>query len=101
MSEAILKIFSVAIGGALGSVARYLVNIAFVRDLSDAAKSPLGNFPFATFTVNILGSFLIGLIFVLINNRIPGNENLKLFILVGFLGAFTTFRPSNWKYGSC
>jgi CrcB protein len=83
-AETLTKILSVAIGGAFGAVARYLINI-----------SPLANifekFPFPTFFINITGSFLIGFLFVLLSDKIFINENFRIALTVGFLGAFTTF----------
>ena len=82
--ELLYKLGSVAIGGALGAVARYLVNI-----------SPLANifakFPFPTFLINITGSFLIGFLLIVLTDKIEVNDNLRMAIIVGFLGAFTTF----------
>lgn len=82
--ESLTKILAVGIGGAFGAVARYLINI-----------SPLSNifekFPFPTFFINILGSFLIGFCLILFTDKITVGENLRLAILIGFLGAFTTF----------
>ena len=78
------KIGAVALGGSIGAVARYLVNI-----------SPLSTyfprFPLPTFVINITGSFLIGFLFVLVSEKFAMNESLRLAIFVGFLGAFTTF----------
>ncbi len=82
--ETALKIASVAVGGAFGAVARHLINIS---PLATAA----GKFPLPTFVINIVGSFLIGLLFVVFAERIEVSENLRLAIIVGFLGAFTTF----------
>lgn len=81
--ESFLKIISVAIGGALGATARYGLNLLFYKSFEP--------FPFATFFINITGSFLIGFLFVLFTDRIGINENLRLAIFVGFLGAYTTF----------
>ena len=82
--ENLTKILAVGIGGAFGAMARYLINI-----------SPLSNifqkFPFPTFTVNIIGSFLIGFLVVLFADKYTAHENLRIAVLVGFLGAFTTF----------
>lgn len=73
----------VFIGGGLGSLARYSVNILF-KSFTD--------FPFATLTVNIFGSFLMGIIITLIANKFfTDSEQLRLFLAVGFLGGFTTF----------
>ncbi len=82
--ESLTKIFVVAIGGAFGAVARYLINI-----------SPLANlfvkFPFPTFFINITGSFLIGFLLILLTDKFAVSENMRLAVIVGFLGAFTTF----------
>ncbi len=82
--EALAKILSIGIGGAFGAIARYLINI-----------SPLNNvfakFPFPTFFINILGSFLIGFFLILLTDKITVGENFRLAIIIGFLGAFTTF----------
>jgi CrcB protein len=82
--ESLTKILSVAVGGAFGATARYLINISPLHNL-------VAKFPFHTFFINILGSFLIGFCFVLFTDRWAANENLKLALVVGFLGAFTTF----------
>lgn len=81
--ENFVKILSVAFGGALGATARYSLNLLFYKSFTP--------FPFATFFINITGSFLIGFLFVLFTDRIGINENLRLAIFVGFLGAYTTF----------
>ncbi|MFT3743414.1 MAG: fluoride efflux transporter CrcB [Pyrinomonadaceae bacterium] len=82
--EELGKIISIAIGGAFGAVARYLINI-----------SPLSTvfykFPLPTFVINITGSFLIGFLMILFADKYSSNENLRMAIIVGFLGAFTTF----------
>lgn len=82
--ETLTRILAVAIGGAFGAVTRYLINI-----------SPLQNylkpFPFPTFFINITGSFLIGFLLILLTDKYTINENLRFAIMVGFLGAFTTF----------
>jgi crcB protein len=82
--ETVSKILAVAAGGAFGSVARYLINV-----------SPLANvfekFPFPTFLINVIGSFLIGFFLIVLTDRYETSETLRLSIIVGFLGAFTTF----------
>ena len=82
--ETLTRILAVAVGGAFGAVLRYLIN-----------TSPLANlfekFPFPTFFINISGSFLIGFLLILFTDKFEINENLRLAITVGFLGAFTTF----------
>lgn len=82
--ETLTKIFAVAVGGALGAVARYLLNISPLANLFQS-------FPFATFFINVSGSFLIGFLLVLFTEKLAVGENLRLAIVVGFLGAYTTF----------
>jgi fluoride exporter len=82
--ESLAKIVSVAIGGAAGAVARYLINISPLSNLFD-------KFPLPTFLINISGSFLIGFLLILFTDKFQINNNLRMAIIVGFLGAFTTF----------
>ena len=75
---------AVAVGGALGAVSRYSFGLV--------ALALIGNrFPWATLGVNVVGSCLIGLAAVLIGDRILDGELWRPLIIVGFLGAFTTF----------
>jgi CrcB protein len=78
------SILLVAIGGAFGAVARYAVSISPLKTLS-------AQFPIPTFSVNMLGSFFIGLGMIYFTNRVEDNEALKLALFSGFLGSFTTF----------
>lgn len=75
------KILFIAIGGSLGTLARYFVS---------TAKFFESAFPYGTLTVNLIGCFLIGFLFNFFeqNNFLT---NYKFLIFVGFLGAFTTF----------
>lgn len=82
--ETLAKILSVAIGGAFGAVARYLINISPLANLFE-------KFPFPTFLINITGSFFIGFLLMIFADKFPANENLRVAVIVGFLGAFTTF----------
>ncbi len=82
--EFFVKILSVAIGGAFGAAARYLINISPLANL-------FGKFPFHTFFINIVGSFFIGFLVIVFTDKFIVNENLRIAVLVGFLGAFTTF----------
>jgi CrcB protein len=74
---------AVAIGGALGSVTRYGVALLL--------PATAGRFPWATFCVNLVGSFLIGVAFVLIVQKHTFVPELRLWLMTGFLGGFTTF----------
>ncbi|MFQ5344638.1 MAG: fluoride efflux transporter CrcB [Mariprofundus sp.] len=80
----IRQLAAVAIGGAAGAVMRWLV-------ASGVQKMAGGAFPWGTFAVNALGSFLLGFLFVWLIERSTASELLRLAITVGFLGAFTTF----------
>ena len=75
---------AVAIGGALGAMARYATSLWIFP--VDSHK-----FPFATFSVNVLGSFLMGLLFVVIAERAALPVEMRSLLMVGFLGAFTTY----------
>lgn len=72
----------VALGGAIGSAARYLVNVAALR-----AFGP--GFPVATFAVNVAGCFLMGLLVVALAHL--GATRHAPFLMTGILGGFTTF----------
>jgi CrcB protein len=71
-------------GSFLGGIARYLLS----RGIQN---SVITSFPMGTFWVNILGCFLIGLIYGLSDRGTLGNNEMRLFLAVGFCGGFTTF----------
>lgn len=79
-----LNIVLVAAGGAIGSVLRYLVGLAAARSLGPA-------FPFGTLTVNLVGGFLIGLVAGVFAIRAEAPQELRVFLITGCLGGFTTF----------
>jgi CrcB protein len=76
----------VALGGALGSVARYVCTLGAARWLGTA-------FPWGTLFVNVAGSFAIGLLAALVSTdgRSALGADARAFVLVGILGGFTTF----------
>lgn len=74
----------VALGGAIGSSARYGINLVAPRFLGDG-------FPWATFIVNVLGCFAMGVITAFVRTKMPDDENTRLFLTTGLLGGFTTF----------
>lgn len=80
------ELIYIFLGGGIGSVARYLAQIAVNEKLSPA----LFPFPWGTFAVNIAGSFLIGLFYSL-SERFDLPFELRLFLTVGICGGFTTF----------
>jgi fluoride exporter len=75
---------AVAIGGTFGCWARYGVTVVVTR------LCGLG-FPYATLSINILGSFLMGLLFVIGVERMGMGQLLRVGLLTGLLGGFTTF----------
>ena len=76
---------AVALGGALGSMARHGVNILFTHALPRAV-------PYATATVNLVGSAVIGLLAALVaTGRLHLSAEARTFVFVGILGGFTTF----------
>ncbi len=77
-------ILLVATGGAVGSVARYLM-AAGIQQSSGL------EFPIGTVLVNILGCFLIGILYVLLVARPDPRHELRALLMVGVLGGFTTF----------
>ncbi len=85
-----MNIIYLAIGGALGTLSRYYVT-GRVSDWSGATAG-LG-----VFTVNIIGSFIIGLFLTVSEDRFLWPAGLRLFVAVGFLGGFTTFSSFTWE----
>jgi CrcB protein len=71
-------------GSFLGGIARFLLS----RGIQN---SVISSFPFGTFWVNIIGCFLIGLIYGLSDKGNLSNNELRMFLTVGFCGGFTTF----------
>ncbi|MEN8199742.1 MAG: fluoride efflux transporter CrcB [Thermodesulfobacteriota bacterium] len=77
------KIIAVALGGALGSVGRYLIAVA-------AGTYHGHSFPTGTFIANLLGCLLIGILWSYFD-RVHISNEFRLFLFSGFLGGFTTF----------
>lgn len=84
------SIILVGIGGFLGSVARYLVAIAF-------AGQSYSTFPYATLAVNVLGCFLIGLVLALADRGNLISPDWGIFLTTGFCGGFTTFSSFSFE----
>ncbi len=83
----------VAVGGGLGSVARYLVSATLNRPSTEADAG----FPWGTLAVNLVGSLLIGVVMGLMASRWAERENLRLALAVGVLGGFTTLSSFSWE----
>jgi CrcB protein len=77
-----------ASGGAIGAALRYLVNSAFAG--SEVLRG-LPAFPWATLTVNVVGGFLMGVVFVVVAERLGGSPEWRTFLATGILGGLTTF----------
>jgi len=78
------NLLAIAIGGSLGAVMRYLT--------SSSVHSLFGtDFPYGTLMVNVVGSLLMGFISILLLERFMLAEFWRPIIIIGFLGAFTTF----------
>jgi CrcB protein len=75
---------AIAVGGAFGAMSRYWISQSVPR--FDGSGFPLG-----TFTVNLVGSFLIGVLFILFVEKLQLAEQWSPLFIVGFLGAMTTF----------
>ncbi|OGR36894.1 MAG: chromosome condensation protein CrcB [Desulfovibrionales bacterium GWA2_65_9] len=103
-SDALHKILLLALAGACGTLARYW--------LSGAVHGLLGRgFPWGTAAVNLTGCLLFGLVWVLADERQLIRAEFRVVILVGFMGAFTTFsslifetgellRGTQWAYAA-
>lgn len=87
-------IIAVFLGSGIGGVIRYLlskfVNDVFTKPLI-SRTSILSDFPWGTFVVNIIGCFLIGMIYGLIDKNVIMSQETKLFLTTGFCGGLTTF----------
>ena len=80
-----LNIFFIGLGGALGSIARYLVS-TWVQTVTKSI-----DFPFGTLTVNLVGCFVIGFLAQLAEARGIFTSESRAFVFIGILGGFTTF----------
>ena len=79
-----IGVITIIIGGALGSLCRYVMSMNVYLLLGKS-------FPYGTLAVNILGSIIMGSVYILVMEKITISEELRAGITVGFLGAFTTF----------
>ncbi|MEM7651309.1 MAG: fluoride efflux transporter CrcB [Pseudomonadota bacterium] len=77
-------ILAIGLGGALGAISRYGINIAALKAFGES-------FPFGTLIANIVGSFVMGALIALFAYSWQPSETIRLFLITGFLGAFTTF----------
>jgi len=83
----------IGLGGFLGAVARYSVALWVGQRWGRT-------FPLGTFVVNISGSFLISLLMSLFTERFMVSPQVRLFLVVGFIGAYTTFSTFEYETGT-
>jgi CrcB protein len=84
------KYFFIALGGALGSVARYLVGTSVSNRLGI-------RFPFGTLVINITACVIIGLSLEVLNRHTNVNPAFRYLIPIGFIGAYSTFSTFEWE----
>lgn len=87
------SLFAVALGGAVGASGRYLFNLQMLRLLGP-------NFPWGTFGVNIIGSFIMGVIAESLALRFNVSSEVRSFLMTGVLGGFTTFSAFSLDAGN-
>ena len=87
------NIIIIGIGGFLGAISRYGVALWIGQRWGRS-------FPLGTFVINVSGSFLIGLLMSLLTERFMVNPQWRLMLVVGFLGAYTTFSTFEYETGT-
>ncbi len=83
MDQILIRLGAIAIGGGAGAILRYLLNESIYKIYH-------GMFPLGTFTVNLIGSLVIGFLFALFD-KIPISSDIRSFLFAGLIGSFTTF----------
>jgi len=86
-----MKYLLILLGGGAGSLSRYVVGSALVTRYG--TRLPI----VGTMTINVTGSFLIGILMTLITERFGANQNLRPLLVIGFLGGYTTFSSFEWE----
>jgi fluoride exporter len=84
------SVMIVGLGGFLGSVARFLA----VRSIDGRLNAV---FPYGTLFVNLVGSFLLGLVYAYLAKKGAAGDQWKIFLGAGFCGGFTTFSAFAWE----
>jgi len=87
----LIRCLLVLAGGGVGSLTRYLAGLA-INEHYD------GRFPLATFLINVTGSFIIGLMLVLLDREDLLHPNIRPLVVTGFLGGYTTFSTFEWEF---
>ena len=81
---------AVALGGACGALMRYWMVVSINHALGR-------DFPYSTLTVNVLGAFLLGVVHTLTDRGLELSQEVRMGILMGGLGAFTTFSAFSFE----
>jgi len=90
------KVMLLAVGGALGTNARYWLAV-WLNEASWRHGNWLGVFPLGTFVINVTGSFVLGLVGVAFVERWPEHGQWFLFLGTGLCGGYTTFSTFEWE----
>ena len=78
------KLIQLLVGGAIGTVSRYALSVFTYRVLGT-------DFPYGTLVVNLTGCFIIGFLAAITEEKFLFGTNIRIFLMIGFCGAFTTF----------
>lgn len=78
------SVLLVGVGGAIGSMLRYITTLYITKFFNS-------HFPLATFLINIMGCFLIGILFGYLEKQQIASENIRYLFIIGFCGGYTTF----------
>lgn len=84
------KYFFIALGGSLGSIARYWVG-------STVASRMGTRFPYGTFVINLTACIIIGFAMVFLSRRTELNPAWRFLVPIGFVGAYSTFSTFEWE----